>query len=384
MTKKILFILLILITIPNISSAMGISPPVLRTDFQPGETITFPLTIRSNFDVETKVGIEVIESSLSQFATLSESEIIIKPRQTQTIQVQVKLPQTSDLKGIQSIRFRAFQKLEEEAFIGVTTAVISRLEIKFPYPDRYAELNSLNIPAIGQGENFVANFNIENKGNQEIQYQVIGTIINDQEIIDTQSTQQRQINPGQTQPNILQFQTQNLKPGQYQLRLELKYDQQTTVTQRQIRIGEKTVSLINYPNTLRFDRISEFSLTVRNEWNEQIRNVRATLQIQDVTATTNQVNLQSHPQQQTIKGFFNTEGISIGEKQATITIDFEDLEGETFQVVEKRTITITDQTTTTTPKSSSENNAAVIILSVLLIIAIISTIIVAIKFKSKK
>ncbi|MFT4261070.1 MAG: hypothetical protein ACMXX9_01405 [Candidatus Woesearchaeota archaeon] len=364
--KKLLVLLIILLALPNVI-AVSISPGVTSIDYEPNKELEFSFRISN---AEGKVAFRILDSPLSQYATLSHQEVTLEKGQVQTITVKLNIPSGVELYGVNSIRVEALKVVESEGLLAVTSGVRSRLEVQFPYPNRYLELTGLRIDGgiIGEGTDANALWNVINKGNEQISYYTRIQLLDPQgDTLYENELLQNNILAGQTHNNQYVLPTKDLRPGSYTLIKELFYDDQQIKRDIVFKIGEKNLSITGH--TLRFkeNRINEFFIEIRNEWNQEFTNIRAELKINDLSATTHPISLQRYPSQARLNGFFNAQNLALGQYDATITINFDDLEGNTLQLIQKKPIMITDDLGQT-----KSTNWLIIGLYVLLIIAIIA------------
>lgn len=365
MKKHFLLLLVVLFTLPGVF-AVSISPSLIQTNYVPGQQIDIPITISNT---QGRIILTLMDSPLSQYATISEEEIILQQGEQKEIMLSVNVPPGVELYGVNSIRVEALVAPEDDGLLVVTTGVRARLEILFPYPDRYIELRGPNVEGqvVGQGQNAVINWAIVNLGNEPIQYQTNIWLVDSQgNQIYSQELEANNILAGQTQNLDYTLQTQELRPGSYSVFKQLNYDGKQITKDKIFRIGEKKISIVSYPKNLRDERINEFIITVRNEWNEEFNDVQAQIIIDGESATTQTSSLQRYPAQTKLTAYLDTTNLDIGEKQATIKLMFEDIEGNSLEIEEIKNITIS-----TDSGETSKTNWLIISLSAVLLIFIL-------------
>jgi hypothetical protein len=362
--KRLLLLLLILFVIPN-ALAMGVSPGLVKYDYEPGKTLEIPFTIRSTSNTPGYALISVVEGPLAEFATVNKEEVFLNPRAQDQVTLTINLPHNLELYGVQAVRLEITQKPEEGGFLSVTTGVRARAEIQFPYPNRYIELRGLSANPVGEGQNLLASWSIINLGKEPINYQTNIWILDSGTELIRQQLPQKTILPDQTIQDNLEITTIELKPGSYTLFKELIYDDQKIILDRTIRIGEKKIELISLTKNFKPNTINEFKISLRNEWNEEFREVVAELKIGDKTARTNQARITPYPSQQTFTGYIDTTGLNLGEQKAEITITFKDLENQLITQTINTSISIDDA------KEPSTINWLIVSLVTILIVVLV-------------
>ena len=376
--RYVLVFVLILLFIPSIS-AMGVSPGVTRIDYSDADYREVTLTFLN--PSQGWVDVEVVDGPLAQYARVDQDEVYIDSSGRARVTAIIELPDDLELYGVQAVRFQGRLRPPEDAgIIAVTTAIISRVEIMFPYPDRYIELEGITTENVGEGSDATVRWSVVNLGNEPVQYSTNYWLTESVgELIIQESLSTRTITPGQTQDITRIINTRDLPPGQYSFHVKIEFDEQSQSKDRILMIGEKTVSVTSFNRELTEQRINQFNVAVRNEWNEELKNIRAQLTIGESTARTDTVDLRGMSSGN-LQGFIDTTGLRIGTYNAKILLTFEDLEGERFEIEETRQVRIVSHETT----SAGSSNTTIIILSALLVIFLILLLVLALSLLKKK
>src|SRR5690606_15759735 len=115
----------------------------------------------------------------------------------------------------------------------------------------YLELSGPNADQIGKGTNGVATWSIINLGSQAIQYETeLWLTDQNNNELQRQSYQNQIILSGQTRNVNETLQTNNLEPGNYNVYKKLTYDDVEITKDKLIRIGTKSINIIEHPTTL--------------------------------------------------------------------------------------------------------------------------------------
>ena len=359
---------------------MGVSPAVTRIHYSDADYYMLELSFSNN--APGYIDLEIVDGPLAQYARLDINELYVAPGERAKVEAIVELPGDLELYGVQSIRVMGrLRPPEGEGVIAVTTAIISRLEITFPYPDRYVELRNLQIGDVGEGSDATATWQVINLGNEQLQYTTTYTVreTGQETSIINEQMSVRGISAGETQEITQTLDTGNFAPGSYFVNVEIRFDDEVQSLNRRLRIGEKTVSVTNFNQEFRDERINQFNVGVRNEWNEELKNIRAELTIGEATARTDTVDLRGMSSA-SLQGFIDTTGLRIGTYNAKILLTFQDLDGETFEIEETRQVRIVSHVT----GEYKSSNTTIIVLSALLVIFLIILLVLALSLLKKK
>ena len=277
------FLIISLLTILMISSvsAIGISPPSVKTQFSDGKVETFTFTIFAN-NVPTNIKLS-LDGALAEYAIASISEFELPANTNKEVTITLKYPNYNQLTiyGEQRLNVRAEEFAQTGQGFNAITAVVGLIKISIPIPGEHAELNSFTIPSVEKGQNTHVEIIISNKGKEilkdkELTVEIISPT---SEKLETVKFSNINILP-QTNVTLLKIlESKDYVEGKYLANLYFKYsDELAPITKENIFfIGTTDILLENYTKTIIRGEISPIDLTFQSIWGSPLNSVRTTI-----------------------------------------------------------------------------------------------------------
>ena len=132
-----------------------------------------------------------------------------------------------------------------------------------------------------------------------------------------------------------------------------------------LKIGYLNVEIINHTQKLYNDSIQKFDINIRSDWNDEIKNVYAFIDINGSTAKTTPANLQNF-EEKILTAYIDTTSIPVGNHTVNISLFYEDKttsESSLIEIIERPLI-----------KEKLDINWTIVLLVVIIILLVITTI----------
>ncbi len=168
--------------------------------------------------------------------------------------------------------------------IGAILTVTSQLLVKVPYPYKYAQIQlTVSESDVNKTTSFYVE--VENLGEQDLvdmqaTIEILSATNDKIAILKTD----RKTMAAQTKGELATRWIANVNPGNYRAVVTLAYDEgKLATTEKTFSVGSLLVDVVDIAvRNFRLGDIAKFDITVENKWSEQIKNVYAQLQIEDV------------------------------------------------------------------------------------------------------
>ena len=162
------------------------------------------------------------------------------------------------------------------------------------------------------------------------------------------------------------FPAARLGQGDYMANATITYGENTTETNdAHFKIGTLEIYLINHTTTFYRNEINEFQLDIRSKWNHDLEDVYATIQIDKEGIQTPTLVLKPFSQE-TLLGYWNIGNVTVGPRQADVTINFQ----KTGQIKKRVNLEVVDRAQIESPFNLTPKLVTSILLIVIVIIII--------------
>ena len=275
MIKKLIFGLLLIIIIQNVF-AIGITPGRTTINFEPNLQKQGYFSIINSENKEMSV-VFMVRGNFSEYVTLSETYAeFSKEESTKSFTYTINLPSKIDTPGRHEIEIVALETpkeiKEKGSFVGATVAVITKVDIYVPYPDKYVEME-INV--------------VESNGKEIFLVQTINrgelNIVNLNAIIDVYNGFGEKIVTLETDTQSLASLERkeltaewnaDVNPGRYEAIVTVKYDNEVVNLKKDFNIGEMFLDIleINIPD-FELGSIAKFNALVENKWSSNLKEV---------------------------------------------------------------------------------------------------------------
>lgn len=284
--KHVLLALAFLLVLPVVS-AVSISPGVvdLEVDGPVNEEFQISITNSDNDYVDAVVN---KTGSLAEYITIEETEFELEPRERKRITISLDIPEGEELFGKQTSRIRA-KTLDTsgEGFIQVQTRVATRLEVFFPYPGVFLEIDDFGAHSAEVGEDVTATWDVRSRGEQGTNYDWVLNVEQDGEVVD-EIRGSESIGGETTESFSETIQTSQFGEGDYRIELAISYEDREDQSFDTFRVGRAGVDLLTfYPKEFEAGSVNRVRLGTKNMWPNTLEEVYAAIRVEDMITTTN-------------------------------------------------------------------------------------------------
>lgn len=334
----VLFLIVLSILIIEDVSALGISPGKKTINFEPNLEQEITLTVYNNEHKDFTATI-FTRGELGNYIELEQTELKFSSEETEkSFNYKIKSPEKIDKPGSHQaeIVVREISAAEEgeDIIIGALIAVVSQLEVKVPFPGKYAVAN-LDIVNAKPNEEVKFFIRVSNLGEEDIENTTAKIIIldpnnNEIAIISTNSksikTKDRKELTGKW--------TANVTLGEYKVITIVCYDDLETIIESSFVIGEFFINSLDISvKNFRLGQIAKFNILVENLANREIKDVAAQLllfdenenKVMDIKSTP--INVKALDKKELI-AYWDTESVKEGTYPGKIILSYEDKAAE--------------------------------------------------------
>jgi len=266
----LLFIITFLICFQNVE-AIGLAHGSLSHNFEPGGEIIVSFRVVAYSDLDS-VEVDMV-GDLVEYATMTEMN------EQKRFWVTINLP-NSLTPGMHYLNVSAFEK-KPEGYIGVATKVVNPIKVFVPYEGKYLRINSFSVDYGSVNEPINLSINVENLGTNVIDSISADIDIYDNltnELITTLSTDT--ISLESTHGGTIRTTWSGIdERGIYIANATVNFDGKSTNKEAIFRVGEMLVEIFGFSDKIVNTDTSPFSITVESKWNSKIKDVYASVYI---------------------------------------------------------------------------------------------------------
>lgn len=339
--KEVLVIILFLLIIQGIR-AFPISPAKSEIDFMPNEVVRRDYFVGNKDDTYDLKVIMHVEGDLNESFELETTEAIIKPKEMKQFFYTIKMP--PDIKpGVHSTKIVATEDIDTSGVgIRARVAVATTVNIRKPYPGKYIEIATFEIPDTELGKPVKISVKGINRGSENIKEAYAATTIQDPDGKDLAKLNTKKV-PIESQNSYIfttPWENYDVGAGHYWANLEINYDGEKRSAKKKFRIGDLNIIIKNVTfNDVKTGSIAKFEIEALSQWNGEIKDTYALLTIKNLTGVTiDEVSTPSVtfiPWSNTkVLAYWPTEGVTPGAYTVDIVLKYADKESL------KKTVTI--------------------------------------------
>ena len=322
MKKFYLFIIYCMLILSSavLVNAIGIGPPRIRLDFEPGlnQDIEYYIVNTENIPINVEI---YAKGDLKEHVSFDEMSFRLNSAGTRTIIAHLTLPEKIDKPGANIIKIGALASpvSAKAATVAAKAGVESQLYIEVPYEGKYLSADIV-VEDVKVGETAELIIKISNLGKEDISSISAAIDIYDIEDnkITTVQTDKKELKAGENSELKAQWDTGNAKPGTYKVSALIDYDGNKKQLETSFNVGDVLIEIVDL-KTKAFSpgEIAKFSLEVESKWNKQITNVYAILDIYDTdlnlvgSAESKKIDIPAWGKEQ-IDVFWDSAGITPG------------------------------------------------------------------------
>jgi len=268
------FILILCISLIKIGYArdIGVSPPRIAINFEPGLKQTFNFKFTGDIGSEYEI---FVEGDLSPYIALSKEKIY----GPDVVAVHLELPNSIDPPGPHKLQVGIREIPPEGPGIMIVGDVRANLVVFVPYPGkyletefstsdaRYGEFSDFNLKVISRGEeDLTASINIEVYDSQD-------NLVNKMDLGEhfIKSQEIKEFNE--------KFDTIGFRAGEYKAVAIVSYDGKEVIKEDKFKIGELIIKIVGHSDNFVRGIINRLDIEIESLWNDPIEEVYAEILI---------------------------------------------------------------------------------------------------------
>ena len=341
-----LFLTVLSILIIKDVNALGISPGTKTIDFEPNLDTDVTLTVFNNEHKDFTAAI-FTRGELKDYVELKEDRIKLSAEDNEkSFNYIIKLPESLEKPGMHQadIVVREIAETEEggDIVIGALVAVVSQLNVRVPFPGKYATAN-LDILSAKPNEEVKFFIRVSNLGEENIENATAKITIldkNSNEVVKI-FTNSKEIKSKERKELIGSWKA-DVNAGEYRAVVVVCYDNLETVLEAGFVIGDFFLMPLDISvKNFKLGQIAKFNILVENIANREIRDVAAQLllfdenedRIMDIKSA--QTEIQALSKKELI-AYWDTENVETGTYVGKIILSYE---GKTLERQIRTTVT---------------------------------------------
>ena len=270
----------------------GVSPGSYQIDFQPNLEESFEFEFL--FDDPNQEFELVMEGELKEYVDVEKI-----PGSSKVV-VNLKLPQKIEKPGPNRVKVGARaisgDKGSESSKVGISALVSGTIIVHVPYPGKYAEAQ-FSIENANAGEPVKYKMIIFSKGEENIVATPrIEIFDSENKSVETFNSESKMIETADYVEINSELDVSSYNPGNYKAVATIDYtgQEKPIVIEDTFRLGELSVSILNYTKEAERKKINPFFVEVESNWNDPLQNVFAEIEVvgSNITAKTPSVGLE--------------------------------------------------------------------------------------------
>jgi len=271
------------IIVQNVN-ALGVSPGRTTLDYEETLGKEVKLSIFNSEHKQMSVQI-LVQGELAEYITLSDKNMDFSSLDTsKEFGYKINLPESlEDKPGLHTAEIVVLESSEEPeqgTSIGATVAVVSQVYIYVSCPGKCIEAD-LNLLEQKEGVPLTLIVPVINRGKLKIEEaKAVIEIYSGDERIETLETDVNSIGSGMR--TELSAQWKNKKQGNYNAKVQVFYDGEKIIFEKEFSVGEDIASVKRvWVNDFVLGGIAQFRILVENRWNKDLTDVFANLIVYD-------------------------------------------------------------------------------------------------------
>jgi len=287
MNNKILVgIVLFLLAFSTNILAIGISPGKTTLDFSPNSQQEISFKVLNNEKKDMDVLLYVGQSELSSIVILYDSIVSFKSEEeSKEFKYAVKFPSTIEEPGDHEMQVIALEIPKGSSgnnFVGATAAVATVLNVRVPYPGKYAKIDlAVSDSKIGEDMTFVVptwNLGTDDIINAQASIDILGPT---NEKIVTLNTEKKGIK-SKSKTELVAKWNADVNAGKYFAVATLTYDGKTARAEKIFALGDLFIDIVDISvKDFNLGEVAKFNILIENKWNDVVTNVVPEIKISD-------------------------------------------------------------------------------------------------------
>ena len=332
---KIAMVLVVAILFSNLVLALGVAPAKVGVDFESDLEREVILRIFNEQNKDFKA-VVYARGELAEYLDVGNTLINIKAGQNEVeFKYKLNLPDKFDKPGVHEAEIvimefeEGFATEKENVAVTAVAAVVSRLQVRVPYPGKYAEAR-VHIESAMVGGEVIFNIPIFNFGKENIEnararveifgptYEKLGEFYTDDISINARG-----------EGRVKGIWKADVNAGIYHAVVTIEYDRKKERIETNFEVGNKYVNIkeVNVDD-FNLGEVAKFDIVIENMWNQLLKDVYGELIVLDKDGTeytrfkTATVNLEPYGTG-LLEAYWSTKNVPIGEYDLDLTIFYE-------------------------------------------------------------
>jgi hypothetical protein len=308
--------------------AIGITPGRTTIDFEPGLQEEVQFTILNNDHKDMNVLFYVKEGPLSDIVTLYDNIITMRADEDfKSFKYSISMPDEINEPGMHEVNIIATDLPNTKdyggAFVGATTAVVTQLMIRVPYPGKYATVE-VEVPATKTGEPVNFFIKTRNLGEEDIgsAYAAIDILGPTNELVERLETDEASIGAKSWKEFKVVWERPP-NPGIYYASVTLRYDEDNeggmAKARKEFSVGDMFIDVTDIQvRNFRLGGVAKFEIQTESRWNQKIEGVYGNMLIEDsggnsvADVKTASVDVEPFGREE-LAAYWETEGVKAGD-----------------------------------------------------------------------
>lgn len=323
---------LLFMIIPSVS-AIGISPASTNINFKSGAEQQFTIRVINRDETPARV-LMYAQGKFEQNIELSPKILDFGIGETEKqVFVRIKLPSTLQTPGIHESEIVALvlppnYELKDSPTVTATAAVISKIKVFVPYPEKYAEAEVF-VQEQNNGQSIEFTVSLKNLGVEDISKikAKINIISPSGKKIAELETNEIGLQSGNS-GKVTAIWSPNVPPGPYLAKIDYTYDGRVKSIEKPFTVGRLVLNAKSVKTgSFRIGEIAKFEINLQSQWNEELNGVYADMMLYDTkgaliystkTATVDIAPLGNS----TILAYVDTKNINTGQYNVTLLMHY--------------------------------------------------------------
>ncbi|MEM3374212.1 MAG: hypothetical protein QXE31_03235 [Candidatus Woesearchaeota archaeon] len=343
MKKKIYFLFFLILNLIVTSFfiyGLGISSNsgdfLRRFDYEPNKKYVFDYELIANdgyladyeFFVESKSKVDLRQYVIIEPNTFKD----VPAGETRKFKVLINLPNNLDSPGENEI-IVFLRDIAKDTYGGLVARPVVGLRylIYVLYPWKAVEW-TISLPPMNLNDKQDFNINVKNIGVPTIEkaYADIYVYnIDNQQIRQLRTNEIYNLKSKEEKSLTTSFDANGLLSGEYYAIAYLNYDGNISNQTYYFRIGQKNVKILNFTKLIEYRSINKFDIEVESEWNKEINNIYAIVDVYTEDKKTKLTNFRSFDtnlgrlEKKTLESYLDARNFDKGKYKIVITLNYE-------------------------------------------------------------
>jgi hypothetical protein len=317
--------------------AIGISPPGIGINFEPGFNETYKYYVRAGSNGNIRIW---VRGELAEYIKPSVENLTLNPGEVRWFDVTVELPQELERPGRHTSSIVATESAPPTSTgVGSIAEVSSHFHVEVAYPGKYLEVR-LHAQNVNLGKPVIFAVSLTSRGEENVTASSIIKVFNlEGNNLATLYTSEELIESKKSGSLEAEWDTSGIPPGLYFANTSVEYGADEPVTaSTSFKIGDVLIKIINvsYQDDIQPGDIVKFDVELDSYWNEKITDAFITLGVlkdgEEVGSSTSETFDIAAWRKKVVRIFWDTEDLEEGEYHARFTVNY--LEKTTEKTIE--------------------------------------------------